>query len=766
MVPRGRIRRDREPDTRPRASHGNSRRRTPHGPSLARTAPRPHGTVLTRTVALLVLVPAGSALACGGLVTPNGTVSLLRTTTLAAYHAGVEHYVTSFEFAGADATEVGSIVPLPGVPTKVIKGGDWTLQRLILETQPRRRAVALAAEDGAADSAAVLLQTQIDALDITVLEGWRGRRGNLGERSRVLPAARRSRGAGVLRRAQPDLHGREVRRRTRERAGRPAGAGHARSTSSSPRRTRGCRCASWRSDATKPTWCRRTYTCLTDREPATLPLAELPNGDPDQRGLIQEVSEPASTSLLADLRSDRGMRWMPTDDMWLTKIDVNTSAGDLVNDLAVDASGFGQPSAVAAGFGAAQLPARIAAVDRPVGGARRGRARGERGHRRSPSVRTDHRGLMPRARMRAAGIGALLALPAARRRGRAVAAGARDATRATADAHRPHPDPLLSVRPEGDRHRARPDDPVRRREHRPDRSRVHRGRRAGAAGARGRDRGPSRAAPRRDLDPAGRDGGHDGHVPLAAACSSAVTCPVTTPTACAARSRSRSGCLKRATGCHEPRPRQGFMRGRPRDPLREDRRRHPHRVPGVRRRPGRHPVRDGLGHAHREDVDGAEVRAVLHAPLVVRPCDGVRQTGRRALRSGVRGPAPVARGPDGRRARRDGRRRLRAHGGARRVRGRPDGHAVRRDVPRAHDRADRVRHQRVLEQRAGLPFCRARRGGPGGHRVPGAAGTTLGDEGARQGVPGGVVLTAPRRRRRRRRRGSPTTCGTPPARAP
>ena len=92
--------------------------------------------VLASTVALLVLVPTGSAFACGGLVTPNGTVSLTRTTTLAAYHAGVEHYVTSFEFAGADATEVGSIVPLPGVPTKVIKGGDWTLQRLILETQP------------------------------------------------------------------------------------------------------------------------------------------------------------------------------------------------------------------------------------------------------------------------------------------------------------------------------------------------------------------------------------------------------------------------------------------------------------------------------------------------------------------------------------------------------------------------------------------------------------------------------------------------------
>ena len=38
--------------------------------------------------------------ACGGLIGPNGAVNLLRTTTLAGYHDGVEHYVTSFQFAG------------------------------------------------------------------------------------------------------------------------------------------------------------------------------------------------------------------------------------------------------------------------------------------------------------------------------------------------------------------------------------------------------------------------------------------------------------------------------------------------------------------------------------------------------------------------------------------------------------------------------------------------------------------------------------------
>ena len=60
-------------------------------------------------------VPAG---ACGGLVGENGTIELVRTSTLSAYHDGVERYVTSFEFTG-EGEEVGSIVPLPDVPTKV-----------------------------------------------------------------------------------------------------------------------------------------------------------------------------------------------------------------------------------------------------------------------------------------------------------------------------------------------------------------------------------------------------------------------------------------------------------------------------------------------------------------------------------------------------------------------------------------------------------------------------------------------------------------------
>src|SRR4030095_7560388 len=84
----------------------------------------------------VVLLGPQPALACGGLVGPGGTVQLARTTTLAGYADGVEHYLTSFTYLGGGA-KFGSIVPLPGIPTDVRKGGEWTLQRLVRETQPQ-----------------------------------------------------------------------------------------------------------------------------------------------------------------------------------------------------------------------------------------------------------------------------------------------------------------------------------------------------------------------------------------------------------------------------------------------------------------------------------------------------------------------------------------------------------------------------------------------------------------------------------------------------
>ncbi|HEX7132323.1 MAG TPA: DUF2330 domain-containing protein, partial [Iamia sp.] len=113
---------------------------------------------------------AGPVLACGGLVGENGSIELVRTTTLAAYHDGVERYVTSFEFTG-EGEEVGSIVPLPDVPSNVERGGDWTLQRLQQEIAPEveGESTTLSAADSA--GAEVIQTYEVDALDITILEG-------------------------------------------------------------------------------------------------------------------------------------------------------------------------------------------------------------------------------------------------------------------------------------------------------------------------------------------------------------------------------------------------------------------------------------------------------------------------------------------------------------------------------------------------------------------------------------------------------------------
>src|SRR5262245_50548469 len=160
---------------RARASHGQRTTSRSCSP-----APRRHGgPAMARRrflalplVAAIFLFTAAPALACGGLIGPNGAVNLLKTTTFAGYHNGVEHYVTAFEYAGGGGA-FGSLTPLPGVPTNVEKGGDWTLQRLIRETQPpvpealdaKRLSVA------AAGSAQELMKVKVDALDITVLKG-------------------------------------------------------------------------------------------------------------------------------------------------------------------------------------------------------------------------------------------------------------------------------------------------------------------------------------------------------------------------------------------------------------------------------------------------------------------------------------------------------------------------------------------------------------------------------------------------------------------
>jgi hypothetical protein len=82
---------------------------------------------------------------------------------------------------------------------------------------------------------------------------------------------------------------------------------------------------------------------MTDHAPRMLPFPSTDNG------LSLEHYAPATESLLTDLRSDKGMEWVP-NSAWLTKVAIDAAAADLTFDLAIDASGTGQPSAIRAGL--------------------------------------------------------------------------------------------------------------------------------------------------------------------------------------------------------------------------------------------------------------------------------------------------------------------------------------------------------------------------------------------------------------------------------
>jgi len=281
--------------------------------------------------------------ACAGLIGSNGSVNLGRTTTLAAYHNGEEHYVTSFQFDGAGGGEFGTLIPLPGIPSNVEKGGSWTLQRLNLETAKfERQALAAPATGSAAayDSAEVLIEKRIDALDITVLKGggpavaeWAEQHGFrlspdapevldfYAERSAIFLAAVFDGDAAAA-------------------SGQQAGDGtpvHLTIPTDNPWVP--LRILSLGKQETDRV--EADVYLLTDERPRLLPGV--------RPGLSLEHSQAASDFLLNDLRSDENSAWVP-EKAWLTKLSINAKAGDMDYDLAVDADGNEKPSAVAAGL--------------------------------------------------------------------------------------------------------------------------------------------------------------------------------------------------------------------------------------------------------------------------------------------------------------------------------------------------------------------------------------------------------------------------------
>lgn len=306
---------------------------------------RPHRLVAAvLAAAALVAVTAAPAGACGGLVGENGTIQLTRTSTLAAYHDGVERYVTSFEFTGTGES-VGSIIPLPGIPDEVVRGGDWTLQRLAQEVAPPSEGDASAdSAAGVAESAEVILETQIDALDITVLRGGGDEVGTWARDNGFL-----------LTPDAPEMldfygHRSEIFMAARFDASRAAELGQ----------TAGDGTPIMLTIPTDAPWVplRILSLGLDGSELVEADVFLLTDDEPDLLaggpGLSLERSEQASPSLLDDLRSDVGMEWVP-EEMWFTYLAVDAEARDLDYDLAVSADDSTLPTLADTGVTAPEV---------------------------------------------------------------------------------------------------------------------------------------------------------------------------------------------------------------------------------------------------------------------------------------------------------------------------------------------------------------------------------------------------------------------------
>jgi hypothetical protein len=313
-------------------------------------------TAVSLAVPAVLLAPA-VADACGGLVSANGTIQLGKTTTLAAYSNGVERYVTAFEFTG-EGESVGSIIPLPDVPTKVIRGGDWTLQRLVEEVAPPQPEGTFAAAAEALDRSGVeiILETEIDALDITVLKGGGDEVGQWALENGFFLTPDAPEVLDFYARRSPVFMAAKFDATRAAELGQSVG-------DSTPIM------------ATIPTddpWVplnilqlgleddqqvEADVFLLTDERP------ELLAGGP---GLTLERSEAASDFLLDDLRSDVGMKWVP-EDMWLSYLQLDADAEELDYDLAVSVAAGDEPSIDDAGIGpASAVPVRPDVPGRPL----------------------------------------------------------------------------------------------------------------------------------------------------------------------------------------------------------------------------------------------------------------------------------------------------------------------------------------------------------------------------------------------------------------
>jgi uncharacterized protein DUF2330 len=274
-----------------------------------------------------------TAFACGGLVAGKHAEVLRSVTTLAAWHDGIEHYITGFRFAGA-ASAFGYIIPLPGAPSDVTKGGGWTLERLDREVFPTpptpspRFNVPTAQLKSAVE---VLREVKIDSLDIKVVKGggadvakWAKQHGF--EMTADAPKLLQTYKADIFALAKFDA---------KQAAGRfIEGQGVVIDFAIPlPSPWIPLRILTLGKHADEQVLGHLYF--LTDQAPAIAPAPETVDG------MRVAYNGWATPGLIADLRSDKGTAWLP-QTIWLTALEMNTPAHKVNYDLTA-ASGASRP---------------------------------------------------------------------------------------------------------------------------------------------------------------------------------------------------------------------------------------------------------------------------------------------------------------------------------------------------------------------------------------------------------------------------------------
>ena len=292
--------------------------------------------------AALSVLSAQAALACGFLVAPNGAVRLVRTTTFVAWDGEIERYITNFEFQ-SDQESFGSIIPLPAEPTHVGKAGGWTLQRLDQEVRPPDESSRFAetADVASAGGVQVILETEVDSLDVTVVKGggaavaaWADEQGfdlGAGTDDDVI---------GLL-----DFYG--------DRSPYFLAARFDADRAEADDFTSGDGIPLLIEVPVERPWVPIHILGfdLPDDAPVDADVFLLTPDRPrllHGHGLSVNRSEEATPLLLSDLRSDENMEWVPGDG-WFTHLELDAEAGDLTYDLSIGADGV-DPSPFEAGL--------------------------------------------------------------------------------------------------------------------------------------------------------------------------------------------------------------------------------------------------------------------------------------------------------------------------------------------------------------------------------------------------------------------------------